>query len=581
MAVVTLGVFWQVTEHSFLDYDDQIYVTENKHVQAGLSRESVGWAFGTTLAGNWHPLTVLSHMLDCQLFGMESGWHHFTNVLFHTANVLLLFLVLKRMTGATWRSAFVAAMFALHPLHVESVAWVSERKDVLSTFCFILTIGAYVEYVKAGEGTSETGDGKSKDRGRDRFRVPAAISYVLSLFLFTLGLMSKPMVVTLPFVLLLLDYWPLGRLNPPEKSPKRAAVILEKIPFFALTLAGCIMTWLIQKQAGAMVLMKSVPLSVRLENVAVSYLRYITKTFWPTGLAAFYPFPKAWPAWLVAVAILLLLCVTAAALWQWKARPYIAVGWFWFLGTLVPVIGLVQVGLQSLADRYTYIPLIGLFIVVGWGAAELADGWPLKRKVLGVAGGLCVGICAVLTVIETAYWRDTATLFGRALAVTSDNAVAEYSYARALMIAGDNVGAVPHFQKAIRINPDYGEALSNLGLILVLRDQTDEGIALYRRGLKVLPKNLALHYNLGYALALQGHLDEAIAEYETALRLDASFPEGRRGLALALRKQGKSKEAVEHYRILLEQDPDDRNLQLELTEAQQEAAQAQPKTPQP
>jgi len=570
LVVVTLGVFWQVTEHSFLDYDDQVYITENKHVQAGLSAESVTWALKTTLAGNWHPITVLSHMLDCQLFGLASGWHHFTNLLFHTANTLLLFLIFNRMTGALWRSAFVAAIFALHPLHVESVAWVSERKDVLSTFFFLLTIGAYALYV---------------EKARTQALSAKRIAYISALVFFALGLMSKPMLVTLPFVLLLLDYWPLGRLKcdkaPQSASPSCASILVEKIPFFALALAASVMTWLVQKQAGAMVLMKSVPFMVRLENVFVSYLRYLSKTFWPTELSAFYPFPKSWPPSFVAISILVLLIITAVALWEWKAHPYIAIGWFWFLGTLVPVIGLVQVGLQSLADRYTYIPLIGIFISVSWGAAEIAEDWPYKRVILGIGGGLVVGACAVLTFIETGYWRDTATLFARALTVTPNNAIAEYSYARALILAGDNVGALPHLQEAIRINPDYGEALSNLGLIYVLRDQTDEGIALYRRGLKVLPSNLPLHYNLAHALATQNKFEEAISEYKAALQLDPSFAEARRGLAQTLRQQGKSQEALEHYRILLQQDPSDTSIQSEQAETEQEAAKLPEKSAHP
>lgn len=574
LAVLTLAVYWQVTSHSFLDYDDQLYVTENPHVQAGLAKDSLNWAFTKPLAGNYHPVTALSHMLDCQLFGLESGWHHFTNLLFHTANSVLLFLLLNRMTRALWPSAFVAAMFALHPLHVESVAWVAERKDVLSTFFFILSIRAYVEYAAAKE--SESALPTSPPAQARRFHLSPKQMYLLSLFLFALGLLSKPMLVTLPCVLLLLDIWPLGRLSLGRPSAPVArtffSVLLEKIPFFALTIAFSIATWLIQRHEGAMGMVKSLTLSLRLENVVVSYLRYFLKTFWPAKLAGFYPFPKAWPGWFVTLGVLLIIFMTAAAVWQWKKRPYFAVGWFWFFGTLVPVIGLVQVGRQSLADRYTYIPLIGLFIIVAWGAVELAQRYRKMRLFLVLAGGLSVAVCAALTAVETSYWRDTTSLFARALAVTTHNDVAEYTYGRALMVNGDNVGALPHFQEAIRINPDYGEALSNLGLIFVMRGQTDEGIALYRRGIKVLPKNFIIHYNLAHALATQDKLEEAIPEFKAALEMNPSYADGRHELAVCLQKSGKNADALEQYTILLQQDPDNATFQTEMQELQGEMA---------
>src|SRR5436190_1589936 len=435
LSVVTLAVFGSVFHHDFVDYDDQDYVTENPHVQAGLTWEGVWWAFGEAHAANWIPLTWLSHMLDCQLFGLRSSWHHFTNLILHIANTVLLFLVFRRMTATMLPSAFVALLFALHPLHVESVAWVSERKDVLSGFFFMLTLWAYtkskVQSAKAEEPQSSIDNPASSAAvPLSIIHTPSSIFYGLSVFFFTLGLLSKPMLVTVPFVLLLLDYWPLERFqitNHKSQIKNLVPLLLEKVPFFALALVSSIITFKVQRQGGAMVLMESFPLKMRLANATLSYSRYLLNAFWPTDLAAFYPMPVAWPVWEIAGSLLILCVLTALALRHFVTRPYLAVGWFWFLGTLVPVIGIVQVGIQSMADRYTYIPLIGIFLMLVFGAVDLFQRQPEWRLGLGICGSAAVAGCALLTINQANYWRNTATLFEHALGVTTDNAVAKYS----------------------------------------------------------------------------------------------------------------------------------------------------------
>ena len=383
LIITTFAVYWQVHNHDFINLDDDLYITENDQVQKGLSRESVVWAFTTTHAANWHPLTWLSHMVDFQLYGLNPKGHHLTNVFFHLLNTLLLFFVLQRMTGALWRSGFVAALFALHPLHVESVAWVAERKDVLSTLFWLLTIWAYTWYVER----------------------PRRTRYLLTLLTFTLGLMAKPMLVTLPFVLLLLDYWPLGRfqvgqLDTALSAPGQASLstrsvwsqtlrlIWEKAPFFALAAASSIVTFLVQKGGGAVRPWERFPITIRIANGLVSYVKYMGKMIWPSDLAVFYPHPGAsLPIWQAVAAGLLLLSISIAAIRLAKNHPYLAVGWLWYLGTLVPIIGFVQVGGQALADRYTYVSLIGLFIIIAWGVSDIVAKWRYQRVVFIIAAG--------------------------------------------------------------------------------------------------------------------------------------------------------------------------------------------------
>ena len=474
LAAGTLVLYWPVTRHGFVNYDDTDYVTQNAQVQAGLSAKSFAWVWTSEVARNWHPVTMLSHMLDCQLFGLRPGWHHFTSLLLHVANALLLFLLLKRLTGAVWRSALAAALFAFHPLHVESVAWIAERKDVLSTFFFLLTLLAYASYVRRStvHGPQSTvGSPKSEGRRpKAGTRAPAArqdashntfhvsrikspwVFYAIALLLFALGLMSKPMMVTVPFVLLLLDYWPLRRFRSLESrvqrleseahspqstvhSPLSTArksqivnrILLEKLPFFLLTAASCVITFRVQQKGGAVLDVGNFPLAARIANALMSYVRYLSKMIWPENLAALYLRKAPWPAWEVGLAAAFLLAVTAVAIRFAGRRPYLAVGWFWYLGTLVPVIGMVQVGMQSLADRYTYIPLIGIFIILAWGGWELVSFWRMPVAVPAGVAALALVACMVLTRAQLPHWQNSERLFRQMIAVNDGNYMAHYN----------------------------------------------------------------------------------------------------------------------------------------------------------
>lgn len=430
LVVATVIAFEPVRNNKFVEYDDDVYVTENEHVKNGIRPVSVIRAFTTPDAGNWHPLTWLSHMLDCELFGLNPFWHHLSNLLFHIANTLLLFLILKKMTGSVWPSGFVAAAFALHPLHVESVAWVAERKDVLSGFFWMLTIAAYILYA----------------------RRPSLIRYLLVVLFLCLGLMAKPMVVTLPFVLLLLDYWPLCRFGQPyqnrdEKDLSRSQsggvyyakssfwrLVTEKIPLFALVAASAVITFIVQQGAGAMKPGDRFSLSVRISNALVSYIGYILKIFCPIRLAALYPHPGGnLPVWQPIVSAVLLAGITAIVIYLGRHRRYLPVGWLWYLVTLVPVIGLVQVGSQAMADRYTYLPSIGIFIIVAWGTAEFFSGWRYRKIVFRLTAGVVLAVLLILTRIQVGYWRNNSTLFGHALDVTKDNFIMHNNFGNAFV----------------------------------------------------------------------------------------------------------------------------------------------------
>src|SRR5437762_4869514 len=404
LAAITWLVFGQTLNHEFVNYDDEIYVYENAKVTAGLSLQNAFWAFTHTVCNNWHPLTIISHMLDCQLYGQRPAGHHFTNVLLHTVAVVLLFLVLQQMTGALWQSAFVAAVFAIHPLHVESVAWVAERKDVLSGVFFMLTLLAYIRYARA----------------------PSTWRYLIVTFVFALGLMSKPMLVTVPFVLLLLDYWPFRRIADQRSHPghQLLSLLVEKIPLIALSAVSSTVTFLAQR--GALGWTEQLPMLSRFNNAIVAYIIYMRQMFWPAGLAVFYPHPEnRLPPWEISLALSVLIGITVAAVILRKKAPYLITGWFWYLGMLVPVIGLVQVGWQGHADRYTYLPQIGLYIAGTWAFADLTASWRRRRVLLGAAALLVIGALSCSASIQTSYWRNSETLFTHALAVTKHNDVAE------------------------------------------------------------------------------------------------------------------------------------------------------------
>ncbi len=507
LGLATLALYWPVHGFDFLNYDDQDYVSMNPQVQGGLTAAALGWAFTTDHAGNWHPLAWLSHMLDCQVFGLDPGAHHLVNTAFHAVNSVLLFLLLRRLTGATWRSAWVAGIFALHPLHVESVAWVSERKDVLSAFFFILTLLAYDAYVRARNSGS-------------RLRLWGF--YVLALALSGLGLMSKPMLVTVPFVLLLLDFWPLQRLSLGSNSSEVRGRLLEKIPFLAFSAVASVLTYRAQQHSGYVAELTVVPLGLRIQNAVLSYGSYLKQMLWPEGLAVYYPYPNPMPVEAVALAAVVVLGISLLALKWLRRRPYVAVGWFWYLGMLVPVIGLVQVGAQSMADRYSYLPLVGIFIVIAWALGEAAEKPGRARVFVGAVAVAAVLVCAPLTAAQLKHWRGNEPLYRHALAVTGENPT----------------------------------AAQNLGCELLVQKRFPEAEALFAEAVRLRPRLPAAYSNLGFALSMQGKTDEAIAQYHTALELDPSVARTRTLLASALLAAGKRDEAIAEYKTALQADPE-------------------------
>jgi hypothetical protein len=513
LALVTLVVYWPVTSHQFIIFDDDDYITDNSHVTAGLTWSGIVWAFKTDHAANWHPLTWISHMADCQIYGVKPGGHHLTNVLFHIANTLLLFLLLKQMTGALWRSAFVAAFFAWHPLHVESVAWAAERKDVLSTFFFLLTLMAYARFVTLSKVQSQ----KSK------------VLYILALFLFACGLMSKAMVVTLPFVLLLLDFWPLERFQISNfKFQIYFRLVGEKIPFFALSFVGSLVTFLVQKTNGAV---SGVSIFSRAESVLLTYARYISKTFWPADLSIVYPYRYSWPAIFVIGTALLLVIWSWLFIYRAKKNPYLLVGWFWFFGTLVPTIGIVQVGAQSMADRYMYIPSIGLFTVVVWGTNDLFNNlWPEKRKFLPVLGGAALAGCLVFTSIQLTYWQNSVSLFLHAIEVTTDNYVADNCLGKAFEMAGKKDEALVLYLEAVRIEPRFPQSQFNLAISLLEHGKTDEGFQHLEAAALLDPGDADVQFDLGTFFSQHDKMKDAVRCFTTALKDRPAFPKAKAAL---------------------------------------------------
>lgn len=527
----TFAVYAQVRHFDFVNFDDPDYAANNPHVRHGITPEGLKWAFTSGEASNWFPLTRLSHMLDGQLFGLRSGRHHLTNVLLHALAALLLFAFLHRSTRARWRSALVAFLFALHPLHVESVAWVAERKDVLSAFFWFLALWAYVRYA-------------------ERLRLGR---YLLVLFSFCLGLMAKPMIITLPFVLLLLDVWPLRRLA-------GARILWEKLPLFALSAAAAVTTYLVQRASGAVKVLGTFPLGLRIENALVTFIVYIAKMFLPTRLAVFYPYPPDLPVWQAVVAALAIAGISALVLRSFRSHPYLAVGWLWYLGTLAPVIGLVQVGAQARADRYTYVPMIGLSIMLAWGAAEIPRRWPRSRPVLTALAAAACSCLVVLTWIQVHYWRNSEALFRHALEVTGENYVAQHNLGNALAgVPGRLPEAITHLEEALRIRPDSAEAHSDLGTALAkIPGRLPQALTEYETAARMAPDSAILHNNLGYALAkMPGRLPQAIAEYETALRIQPGYAEAHNNLGYALSEiPGRLTEAITEYQSALRIRPD-------------------------
>ena len=533
LILAIIVVYGQVGNFDFVSFDDTIYVSENGHVQTGLTLEGFIWAFTTTEAANWHPLTWLSHMLDCQIYGLSPMGHHWTNLLFHIANSLLMFLVLKRMTGALWRSAFVAALFALHPLHVESVAWISERKDVLSTFFGLLMFFAYYRYVK----------------------ISGFKNYLLVIIFFGLGLMAKPMLVTFPFVLLLLDFWPLQRLQFKDNTslPDEAArfdlqrffkLIWEKIPLFVLAAIASVLTFIAQQSKGAISSPEFFPLQARIANAFVSYVSYISKAIWPGNLAIFYPHPgNTLPAWQIIGASLLIAVAIFLSIYTSKKYPYIAVGLFWYLGTLVPVIGFVQIGDQAMADRYTYIPLTGLSIIVAWGVSDLLVKWHYRKIFLGVSAVIILSALTVCTFFQVSRWKNSVTLFEHAIHVTENNALAHNSLGGALFARGKLDKAIFHFKEASRIVPTYAEANNNLAVILADQGELEKSIFHYNEALKYKPEYALAHHNLSLALLKQKKTKEAYLHLMEAIKINPDYANAYNQIGVILSRQGKFKKA--------------------------------------
>ena len=554
--MITLGVYWSATTHGFVDYDDGDYVTGNSQVQAGLSGSGVQWAFTTGHASNWHPVTWLSHELDASLFGLRAGGHHLTSVLFHCANSVLVFLVLRRLTGASWRSLAVAGLFALHPLHVESVAWISERKDVLSAFFGLMALLWYARYAQFRVPNSES-------------RVSPQAAYGLALACFALGLLCKPMLVTLPFVMLLLDWWPLrrvpgaeGQVSGAQFTPHASRItfgrlIVEKIPFLALCLASSVITFLVQRKGGAVSPLEALSVPARVANAVVSYVRYLGKTFWPDDLSVLYPHPGHWPAWQVSGALGLLLLITSAAILGHRRMPFLLVGWFWFVGMLVPVIGLVQVGIQSMSDRYTYLPSLGIFVALVWSAGAVVERWPQLRRPVAVTTALAVGASAVLTTLQVGIWANSETLFRRAVQVTEKNYLAYNNLGFYLSRQGRMDEAMTNYEASLKINPNYADALNNLGHALAERKQFAAAIGHYRAALRNSPNNVEIHNNLGNALAETGDTEGALAEYRFVLERNPEHADAHNNLGIALAMKGQVNEAIAHFNRALRAKPTD------------------------
>jgi Tfp pilus assembly protein PilF len=556
LAFATLLAYLPATHDRFINYDDDNYITQNPVVQKGLTWTGVKWAFTTWHASNWHPLTWLSHMTDCELFRLNPGGHHLVNVLFHAANATLLFMLLLKLTDALWPGVFIAALFAWHPLRVESVAWVSERKDVLSTFFALLALLAYVRYVQCVTSDRGSAPGGLRVTGHgSRF-------YWLALACFALGLMSKPMLVTLPFVMLLLDYWPLGRIATPVPAAQGSTLhklLLEKWPFFLLAVLSSTVTFLAQRNAAIASLAK-VPLTLRLENAILAYGTYLLKAVWPVHLAVFYPLPKH-ITWQITTTVATALILISAKAWMERRRsPWLLAGWLWFLGTLVPVIGLVQVGDQALADRYSYFPLVGIFIALTFTVAKWANGFRLPRTACAFAGVLILSACLVLTEKQLRYWHDSESLFTHALAVTKDNALAHLNLGAALQDQKQLSQALVQYQEVLRLDPARHEAYNNIGRILSDQGKPQDALDYCRASARLNPKSPFSHNNLGLVLMELGRFDEAMGQFSAAAQLDASYAPPRFQMGRLLLKQGRDAEAMPHFHEALRIEPD--NLQM-------------------
>ncbi len=539
LIVVTLAIYIQVINHDFISLDDGFYVLNNPEVRTGLTRQSIAWAF-STFAGYWHPLTWLSHMADCQIYGLRSGGPHFTNLLLHLANVLLLFIVLKRMTGAVWQSACVAALFAWHPLNVESVAWIAERKGVLSTLFLLLTLLAYEHY------TRNTSSWKR---------------YLLVIVALALGLMSKPMLVTLPFTLLLLDYWPLKRIRWHRAQDANLAgsifrLIGEKLPLFILVVVQSVLTFLGERDVGNITSLSESSLSFRFANVMASYYTYVGKMFWPRELAVFYPNRTFIPGWKIATAVVLLMSITALVLISIRRCPYLFTGWFWYLGVLLPVIGIVKIGEFSMADRYSYVSLIGLFVMVVWAVSGLLTRQRYRRATIVLLMVIVFPTLGLASWFQTGYWQDNLTLYEYTLAITSDNYVIHHNLGNELVRRGRLEEGIQHYCEALRIKPNSFETHNSLGLALAQQGRLHDSIPEYENALLLRPDSVKVYSNLGLAFAQLGNLDAAIVSLNRALSLDPSSAEVRLNLGIILIRSNRLGEATAHLSKATELSPE-------------------------
>jgi protein O-mannosyl-transferase len=570
LIVVSLIAFGRILGNDFINFDDDVYITKNNHIKSGINNESIKWAFTAVVCANWHPLTLLSHAIDCSLFKEHAGGHHFISLLLHIGSVLLLFLFLNKTTKSLWLSAFMAAIFALHPLRVESVAWAAERKDVLSMFFGLATLYAYAYYTEK----------------------PQLSQYFLCLILFALGLMAKPMLVTLPFVLLLLDYWPLWRwqkalkqeITPvinnkaltKEKSGRREVsakpenaisthqsrrrmighLLWEKAPFIFLALISSIITIWAQNKGGALISIQKIDFAERVVNAVISYVAYLGKIFWPVDLAVFYPYSHSFPFWQVSGAAVILFVISFVTFYLRKRAPFFLVGWFWYLGTLVPVIGLVQVGAQAMADRYTYLPSIGIGIMLVWGIAYLLPQEKMRKIIVIPAAAIVLTVLTALTWQQCGYWKNSIALYEHALQSTNNNDLAYNNLGNALAAEGRIAESVNNYRAAIKIDPNKADTYYNLAIVLDKQGKGDEAITNYREALRIYPDYLSAHINLGISLVRQLKYNEALYHFRQALRLDPDDPRTYFVLSVALSSTGKIEEAIENLRKAVYLNPD-------------------------
>jgi len=606
----TIALYWPATRCGFVNLDDNVNVTDNVHVQKGLAWESVKWAFLNPMATLWQPLTMLSHMAIFQVCGLNPWGHHLANVLLHALNAALVFLLVRLMTGATWRSLLVAALFAVHPLRVEAVAWVTERRDVLSAFFGLLALMAYARYAQGGREKAERGSQQPAAPGTQH----VSRFYLLSLFFLALGLMSKPMLVTWPLVMLLLDYWPLGRMQKAEGRrqngepllPAQAGrltaqsqilwrLFLEKIPFFVLVALTSVVTFVVQKREGILAVGEGLPLSVRVETAVISYGRYLGKLFWPVDLAVYYPHPGHWALGKVLLAGGLILVISVLVWLPRRRYPYLLMGWLWYCGTLVPVSQVIQTGAHAMADRWTYLPSLGVLILVVWGACELIQGAAevrgqrseaggqqaessrrvsrftfhlspptpqsqiANRKLqilLWVAGGMAVVLCLGMTRQQIGYWKESETLLRHTLAVSDNNGMIQRNLACALLDKGQIDEAISHFREFVRLRPELGNSHYNLGIALYKKGQLDEAIHQFQETIRLEPDDADAHHNLGTAFYQQGRIGEAIPQFRETIRLQPSRAEAYNNLGTALGMQGQTDEAIRQFQEALRLKPD-------------------------